>query len=140
MKITQQEVSDTMMNLSGFTFTDNGTYRTYELLTPPGISDKPVKKKPGRPKKKKAPGKTKKASRSKMVAVMQASKGKFITVTFTKKNGKERNMNCQVGNPFMNPSGYINVTEKKNGDTRYRLVNPRTISELKASGKHYIRK
>ena len=124
-KIRQQEVSDAMAQMDGVVYTDNGKFRTYELAP-----SKVVAKKANKVRK----VRVKKASRSAMVTLMENAGGKFITVTFEKKNGDVRVMNCKVDtNIFMNSQGYINVNEGGN----YRQVNPRTILGLKIAGKHY---
>jgi len=130
-RVSQQEVSDIMDKMLGLTFTDNGTYRTYEYvtITPTVMKAKKIKK-------------DKKISKSKMVDLMENAGGKFITVTFEKKNGDTRTMNCRVDTAqFMNSQGYINVHENGGSKgTRYRQVNPRTLLGLKINGKSYLRK
>tara|TARA_R110000851_G_scaffold78000_5_gene172084 strand:+ start:20463 stop:20990 length:528 start_codon:yes stop_codon:yes gene_type:complete len=139
MKIKQQEVSDIMAQMTGLDFTDNGKYRTYVMANVQPIlsQSKKVKK-----DKKKISSDKKKVSKSKMVEMMKNTKGRFITVTFRKKNGDSRTMNCQVDNShFMNAQGYINVSENKGKKGRvYRQVNPRTIMGLKIDNQHFIRK
>tara|TARA_R110000851_G_scaffold255705_1_gene408245 strand:- start:353 stop:868 length:516 start_codon:yes stop_codon:yes gene_type:complete len=134
MKLTQQVVSDSMSNISGLDFTDNGVYRTY-TATPAPVAivtkDSKIKK-----------VKTETVSKTKMVKMMEAAGGRFITVTFEKKNNDVRVMNCRVDTKqFMNSQGYINVHENggKKG-TLHRQVNPRTLLGLKINGTHYLRK
>jgi hypothetical protein len=128
--VTQQEVSDEMAQMHELDYTDNGVFRTY-VFKPEVVAEVKKDKK-----------KFKSASKSKMVSMMKSSGGRFITVTFEKKDNTLRTMNCRVNNAdFMNAQGYINVSENRGSKgTRYRQVNPRTIQELKINGKHYTRK
>lgn len=117
---TQDVVSKCMDDFSSqgaFSYTDNGTFRTY--------SD-PTKKPAARvakPKPTKAAAKsvakstrkwaaTKSMSRSKAEKRMCNNKGHFFTVVFTKlTDGTERTMNCQYLPGQTTGTGYIKVKE-----------------------------
>lgn len=83
-------------------------------------------------------------SKSKAIELIQESKGKFFSVIFKKEKGTvERTMNCQFkkidnkANP--SPLGYflLKDTNIRNGESKFRNVDVRTISKLKISGKEY---
>ena len=65
------------------------------------------------------------------------SKGKIFTVTFTKKDGTTRVMNCRLGvtkhlkggESTLNPSEYITVYDMQNKG--YRAINRQTIIDVK---------
>lgn len=85
---------------------DNGTYRTYTFVN-----------------------KTMKESRKKIIEMIKANTGKFITITFIKKSDNtKRVMNCQyIGT---DPSyGNLLVLEKGN----HKQIDPHTIVGLKAN-------
>jgi hypothetical protein len=77
--------------------------------------------------------------------MIKATKGKFFTVTFTKKDGTTRVMNARLGvkaylkggelgyNP--DEKGLIPVYDVKTGG--YRMVNVNTISKLKIGNNEY---
>ena len=77
--------------------------------------------------------------------LIKDTKGKFFTVTFTKKDGSAREMNARLGvkaylkggelpyNP--DEKGLIPVYDMKNGG--YRMVNVSTISKLKIGNSDY---
>ena len=77
--------------------------------------------------------------------LIKDTKGKFFTVTFTKKDGSERVMNARLGvkaylkggdlpyNPDEN--GLIPVYDMKNGG--YRMINTSTINKLKIGNSEY---
>jgi hypothetical protein len=79
------------------------------------------------------------------VQLIKDTKGKFFTVTFTKKDGTERVMNARLGvkaylkggtlpyNP--NDKGLIPVFDMKKGE--YRMINANTISKLKIGNNEY---
>lgn len=71
-------------------------------------------------------------SRTKAVQLINSSKGRRFTVTYTKQDGTTRTMNGSRKN--QTPLGNItmNVT-----NTGYRTVNPNTITELRINGKIY---
>jgi hypothetical protein len=65
------------------------------------------------------------------------SKGKIFTVTFTKKDGSTRVMNCRLGvtkhlkggESTLNPNEYITVYDMQNKG--YRAINRQTIIDVK---------
>ena len=65
------------------------------------------------------------------------SKGKIFTVTFTKKDGTTRVMNCRLGvtkhlkggESTLNPNEYITVYDMQNKG--YRAINRNTIIDVK---------
>lgn len=65
------------------------------------------------------------------------SKGKIFTVTFTKKDGTTRVMNCRLGvtkhlkggESTLNPNEYITVYDMQNKG--YRAINRSTIIDVK---------
>ena len=65
------------------------------------------------------------------------SKGKIFTVTFTKKDGTTRVMNCRLGvtkhlkggESTLNPNEYITVYDMQNKG--YRAINRATIIDVK---------
>lgn len=61
----------------------------------------------------------------------QNSKGRFMTMTFTTKDGNLRTMNCRYKNTT--PLGYLRVIE--NG--KFKTVNLQTLSELRTNKKVY---
>lgn len=72
--------------------------------------------------------------------------GKIFTVTFTKKDGTSRTMNCRTGvKKYLkggelkyNPSehGYVIVYDLQTKG--YRTINTNTITELKVSNKVFV--
>lgn len=83
-------------------------------------------------------GSTKKISRTEMVEVMKNSKGRFMTVTFTKQDKSDRSMNCQVRKgTALTGLGYLPVTERGQG---LKNVDPRTLKTVKLNGITYIAK
>ncbi len=79
---------------------------------------------------------TKRASRSSIVDKMVNSKGKFITVSFTKQDGTVRTMNCKVRKENnITQLGYIMVTETKTNTIKN--VDPRTLIYAKISSVTY---
>ena len=88
-------------------------------------------------------------SKAKATDLIKGSKGKFISVTFVKKNGEVRKMNGRMGvhssknaplkgvglayNP--NDYGLVGIFDaQKKG---YRMVNINTLSELIVDGQSY---
>jgi cytoplasmic iron level regulating protein YaaA (DUF328/UPF0246 family) len=67
--------------------------------------------------------------------IMNESKGRFITVEFTKKSGEKRIINCNVKKAPMTAAGYIRVNSIQ--DKGLRSVDPRTISAFKMNGTSY---
>lgn len=71
-------------------------------------------------------------SRNGVVEFIKASKGRFFTVTFIKKNGEERTINCNTKNNSINSLGRILVYSMS--DKSYKQVDIRTISKLSING------
>ena len=84
-----------------------------------------------------APAKTtkKSVSRTTMVKLINETKGRFFTVTFTDKDGQPRTLNCNKKKNSTTDLGYITVWSPK--DKGYRNVNPQTLSEFKFDGVTY---
>jgi len=85
-----------------------------------------------------------KVSRQEAVDLIRNSKGKFITVTFTKKSdGTERVMNCRLGvkkdlkgtGRKIDTSKFIGVWDRTKHD--YRVINIAGIKYLTIQGKEY---
>jgi hypothetical protein len=74
---------------------------------------------------------TKTISRTKATELINGTKGKFFTVTFTKANGQMRSINGNTKGKTTN-LGYLNIYSLK--DKGYRNVNPRTITSVSLSG------
>lgn len=128
----QQEVSDAMNNLSKqglFTYTDNSVYRTYSAVKQQNKTTKTM-----------ATTTNKKGSISRTAAIdmIRNSKGHFFTVTFTKKDGSLRTMNCQYSKDVpqrQSHLGYVTVMEVS--EKAPKNVNTQTLSALKIGGKNY---
>ena len=84
-------------------------------------------------------------NRKRFIELVRGSRGRFMGITFVKKNGTEREMNCRlhvskgVKNKGMSwsPSerGYMTVYDtQKRG---HRLVNINTVKSLKVNGDTY---
>jgi len=90
-----------------------------------------------------------KISKVKSVELLKGSKGKFFTVTFTKKDGSDRVLNGRVGvykskhapltgeGLAYTPSDYGLVTVFDAQKKAYRMVNTSTIRELIVDGETY---
>ena len=90
-----------------------------------------------------------KISRAKSVELLKGSKGKFFTVTFTKKDGSERILNGRVGvykskhapltgeGMKYDPDDYGLVTVFDAQQKAYRMVTTNTIRELTVDGETY---
>lgn len=76
-----------------------------------------------------------KASRTDMVNMINASKGRFFTSTHIDANGNARTMNCIKSNKPASELGYIPVYSVL--DCGDRQINPQTITELSFAGIHY---
>ena len=76
-----------------------------------------------------------KASRTEMVNMINASKGRFFTSTHIDANGNARTMNCIKSNKPASELGYISVYSVL--DMGDRQINPQTITELSFGGVHY---
>lgn len=136
---TQYMVSSKMndfANMHLFTYTDNGTFRTYSLINSysipltnsnsvsvsskisyPGLRGKKVPKRNG--------VKRVSLSRTKAKELMQNSKGHFFTVEFIKKDNTLRKLNGQY------------MKDQKNSSSNYILL--KEASKLKAKDKEPIR-
>lgn len=80
--------------------------------------------------------------------ILERNKGKFFSVTFTKKNGELRTINGQIGkkrghtgkNTVSHIDKYVTVVENlPDGKYRFRNVNLETISRLAVGGRVYER-
>jgi hypothetical protein len=70
-----------------------------------------------------------KSSRMKIVDVITTkTKGRFFTVTFTKKNGEERTINCNCKKNAQNNLGYITVYSPN--EKGYKNINAQTIKSV----------
>ena len=69
--------------------------------------------------------------RTKAVELMNNSSGRFITVTFKKKDTTERTINCIVKKDHKTALGYLRVYSIQ--DKGYRSVDPRTINKIVAN-------
>lgn len=95
-----------------------------------------------------------KISKFKAYELMKGSKGKIFTVTFIKKDGTLRKMNCRLGvkaglsqDPNKKGMSYnpdekylLNVYDVKSKDEKkknYRMVDLNTVMSLKTSGVEY---
>jgi len=86
-----------------------------------------------------SPSASRKVSRLKLQDEILATKGKFFSVTFTKKDGSQREMTCRLGVHKNQVGGTNNVVKDSNSymtvfsvnDDDYRTINLSTISEFK---------
>lgn len=82
-----------------------------------------------------------KLSRTQALQLMQDNKGRFFTVTFSKKDGTARTLNGQyVAGQNPDPLGYVKVKEAgkmKSGENPIRNVNLQTLQAIKIGGKFY---
>lgn len=83
-------------------------------------------------------------SNATLKAMMDANKTKIMTVTFTKKDGTERTMNCMKGVTKHLRGGTSTTAHKDNLVTvwdmqkkAYRCINLDTVRQLKAGGRVY---
>jgi len=88
-------------------------------------------------------------SRAKATDLIKGSKGKFISVTFVKKDGEVRKMNGRMGvhkskyapltgqGLAYNPSDYGLVGIFDAQKKAYRMVNINTLSQLTVDGETY---
>ena len=78
-------------------------------------------------------------------ALIKATKGKFFTVTFIKKDGTKRVMNCRLGVKAYLRGGELPYNpESKNlipvydiGAKGYRMINVNTITDIKIGNKEF---
>lgn len=76
-----------------------------------------------------------KVSRTKMVQVINETKGRFFTVTHIDKDGQARTMNAIKKNTPATELGYITVYSVQ--DKGYRNINPQTLTDLSFGRVHY---
>lgn len=74
-------------------------------------------------------------SKTKAVEIINSTKGKFFTVTFTTKDNRVRTINCNKKANSTTSLGYIRVYSTK--DKGLRSINPHTITELKYNNTIY---
>lgn len=79
--------------------------------------------------------KVKTITRTTAVELINKSKGRFFTVTFTKKDKNMRTINCNKRKDSTTALGYIRVYSTQ--DKGYRSINPLTISKLVFNGVTY---
>lgn len=77
--------------------------------------------------------------------VLKRTAGQFMTVTFIKKDGTERTLNCKYGkvpghdgyNPVSGYEQYLTVSlsqKGKNGETLFRNIDVEKIRKVKVGG------
>lgn len=76
-----------------------------------------------------------KSSRTKMVQIINGSKGRFFTATHIDKDGNARTMNAIKSNKPATELGYLNVYSLQ--DKGYRNINTQTLTDLSFGGIHY---
>lgn len=77
-----------------------------------------------------------KMNRSQLINVIKQSAGKFITVTWIKKNGQERSINCKIdSSSFNNPMGYILVKTNKG---KFKNIDSRKLISVTSDSKTNI--
>ncbi len=77
-----------------------------------------------------------KMNRSQLINIIKQSAGKFITVTWIKKNGQERSINCKIdASSFNNPMGYILVKTNKN---KFKNIDSRKLISVTSDSKTNI--
>lgn len=77
-------------------------------------------------------------SRTKAVEMITKSKGKFFTVTFTKKKDNSTrtiNGNFKISNDNPSKLGYLTIYSPK--DKGYRNINSQTLKSLNINGTTY---
>lgn len=132
----QEDISNALNDLLDendlYISNDNGTYRTYSaksLTKFPSMQlviSKPVKSTPKTIT-------TQKIGRRKVLETLESAKGKFITVSFIKKDKTDRTMNCKYMGK--NDLGYAEVIETKS--KTHKQVNLQTIYSIKSDGVIY---
>lgn len=144
---TQQYVSDTMIGFEKdgkFTFTDNGTFRTYSLvksLTTTVKASPSITVSVSTPKAVSAAKKgLTKIKRTKALDMMKESHKAFITVEFIKQDGTLRKLNGQFAG--MSPNGgnlvlFHEASKLKSGVNPIRNVNLDTLQTLSMKGTKY---
>lgn len=81
-------------------------------------------------------------SRTTAVEMMKESKGRFFTVVYKKKDGSERQMNCQYLKGQRKSSlGYVKVKEasllRKDPENCIKSIDSRTVISLRMGGLTY---
>jgi len=143
-KWNQSDISNLMSDFQKdgkFTFTDNGTFRIYSL---PGSTVSPqlsatvkVSKTKVRPVVT-----TQRISKTKALEVIENSNGRFFTVSFTKKDGKNRVLNGQYTSDMgKSPLGYVlvrDITAVRRKDVKtIKNVNLQTLEWIKSGNTIY---
>jgi hypothetical protein len=76
-----------------------------------------------------------KVSRTKMVTILNSTKGRFFTTTHIDAKGKPRTMNAIKSNAPATPLGHLTVYSLQ--DRGYRTINPTTLTDLTFQNVHY---
>lgn len=79
-----------------------------------------------------------------LASIVAASNGRFVSVTFIKKDGTERTMLCRLGvtkylkggTSKLDADKYLTVFDVKKEE--YRAINKETIVSVKLAGNIYI--
>ena len=79
-----------------------------------------------------------------LASIVAASNGRFVSVTFIKKDGTERSMLCRLGvtkylkggTSKLDADKYLTVFDVKKEE--YRAINKETILSVKLAGNIYI--
>lgn len=79
-----------------------------------------------------------KVSRTKMIQIINDTRGRFFTSTHIDKENKPRTMNAIKSNKSTTELGYITVYSMS--DKGLRNINPQTITDLSFGGVHYVAK
>ena len=76
-------------------------------------------------------------------SIVEQANGRIFTVTFKKKNGEVRKMNCRTGvtkhlrgGDKTTPEKYITVYDVQNKG--YRCFDPETVLAIKSNGRLYV--
>lgn len=75
-----------------------------------------------------------KVNKTQASELLKNSGGKFVTITFTKKNNQPRTINCIIPKKQTSSLGYLTVKERGKD---YKNVNLQTISAFKANRQNY---
>lgn len=142
---TQDVVSKIMNDFSTnkvFTYTDNGTYRTYSNPTRKTRNTVKAVSKPAPKKAATAPSKNYSSTitKSQALKMMMNNKGHFFTATFIKADNTSRTMNCQYLAGQVPDNKSVKVREAclmKSGDNAIRQITLDRLKELKIAGSTY---
>ncbi len=76
---------------------------------------------------------------TKLLRLIDSTKGKFFTVDFTKKDGTLRTMTCRLGSTSKLKSGVNKTDIVVYAATRhqYTIINLNTIFRIRAGGTYY---